>query len=124
MRTTLKCRVLTILALIVIFFGAVSMVTPIPGGTLLMALGLALLIYASPKARLCVQWARSRMARLDRIVAWLERKAGSRIAVISDTLAKTRPLQGTENRRFSHSEYVAHYMEKERQENAGGHNAP
>jgi hypothetical protein len=45
---------ISIVAMIILIVGAISMLTPIPGGTLLIALGFSMLICSSPKAQACV----------------------------------------------------------------------
>lgn len=88
--------------------------TPIPGATLLLAAGLTLLIYASPKARLCIQWFRSRISWIHKIFCWLEEKVGTRIAVIGNTLKDTRPLEHTVGEGLSHKEYVQEKLKEEK----------
>ena len=67
------------------------MVTPIPGGTFLIAGGLTTLICTSPRARLCLRFFRSRFGFLDKLFVWLENKVGTRVAVVGNALRKTRP---------------------------------
>jgi hypothetical protein len=71
-----------------LLLGTVSMVTPIPGGTFLLAGGSVLLICASPWFRRCLQYARVRIAMFDRLMKWLECRTGERIGGV---LKLTRP---------------------------------
>ena len=83
------------LALVCILFGLVSMVTPIPGGTILIAGGLTMLICSNPSAQYCVMWARSRVAWVNKLMFWLENKVGNRVKVVGVALAKTHPPQAS-----------------------------
>lgn len=85
--------VITGLALICILFGLISMVTPIPGGTFLIAGGLTVLICTSPTAQYCLMWVRSRLNGVNSLMFWLERKVGVRVAVVGKALSKTHPPQ-------------------------------
>lgn len=104
---------LVIASSIALLLGLISMVTPVPGGTLLIALGLTTLIYASPKARLCIQWIRSRHAKINRVFFWLENKVGDKIDIVGKTLAKTRPLPTTVGKGLSHKQYLAKQLAQE-----------
>jgi hypothetical protein len=73
---------------LILLLGTVSMVTPIPGGTFLLAGGSVLLICASPWFRRCLQYARVRIAKFDRLMKWLESRTGERIGSV---LKLTRP---------------------------------
>lgn len=96
-----------------LFLGIISLVTPIPGAVLPIAVGLTLLIYASPKARLCIQWFRSRLPWFHKLFCWLEEKIGTRISVISKTLKDTRPLEHTIGETLSHKQYVQEKLSEE-----------
>ncbi len=87
------------------------MVTPIPGGTLFIAGGLTALICSSPTARFCLQWTRTRVGWLNKVLFWLEDKVGTRIEVIGNALKQTHPLPGEEGRSLTHTEYLKKYKE-------------
>jgi len=97
--------IVSILAGISILVGAVSMVTPIPGGTILIAGGLTALICSSPSARFCLMWLRSRMNWFNKIIFWFEEKVGSRIKVIGVALSKTHPPEN-DIALLSHREFI------------------
>jgi uncharacterized protein YqgC (DUF456 family) len=82
---------MSILAVIILLAGIVSMITPIPGGTLLIAGGFSLLICSSSKAQACVRYVRTKNSRFNKIIFWMEDKVGVRINFIGTALAKTRP---------------------------------
>ncbi|MEM9030112.1 MAG: hypothetical protein AAGC70_17250 [Pseudomonadota bacterium] len=81
-------QVLTIaFAILVILVGAILLPLPIPLGAPLLALGLILLIAASPAFAHLVSAARHRWSRLDRGLIWLEAHIPKGLATI---LRKTR----------------------------------
>lgn len=80
--------ILLIAGIICLGLGLVSMVTPIPGGTILLAIGAALVICTSPHARAWVRKQRSRYPRFHSIMEWLEKKSPTKI---EDALHRTRP---------------------------------
>ena len=73
---------------ILLLFGLISMVTPIPGGTLLIALGAGMIICSSETAAKTIQSWRGKFNRLDKTITWLEDKIGERL---SAPLRRTRP---------------------------------
>ena len=81
--------IISFLAIIGILVGSASMVTPIPGGTLLIALSLSALVYASGTAREGVKWLRFRFAPVDQLLSWFTVSVGSRISFIGRALAQT-----------------------------------
>lgn len=83
--------ILSIVSFILLLAGLISMVTPIPGGTLLIAFSLATLICTSPLAQRCLRAFRSRFGWLNRAIYWVENKVGTRIQFISSALKQTRP---------------------------------
>ncbi len=85
--------VMSILAVILILFGMVSMVTPIPGGAILISGGLTMLICASPSAQYCIMWIRAKVNWVNKLVFWLEKTIGPRVKVVGVALGKTRPPQ-------------------------------
>ena len=71
-------RVFTIVAgIILILLGSV-----VPGGSFLLALGTMLLICASPWFRQCLQFLRTRFARFNKMMTWMENKMGDRIGSV------------------------------------------
>ena len=104
---------LVFLSWFLLLLGFISLVTPIPGATLLIAAGLTLLIYASPKARLCIQWFRSRLPWFHKFFSWLEDKVGIRISIVGETLKDTRPLTHTIGKDLSHKQYVQEKLAEE-----------
>ena len=79
------------LATILLLFGTVSMLSPVPGGTFAIALGLVLLICTSKRFARAVGNLRLRMPRLNAVMIWLEDRSGQRMG---DALRTTRPPLG------------------------------
>jgi len=77
---------------LLLLIGLVSMVTPIPGGTLLIATGGGMIICASETAARWVQACRRRFNRFNSVMTWIENKMGERI---SAPLRRTRPKEPT-----------------------------
>jgi len=73
---------------ILLVIGLVSMVTPIPGGTLLITVGAGMIICSSKTAAKYIQTCRTKFHRFNRGVHWLEEKMGDRM---SAPLRQTRP---------------------------------
>lgn len=96
---------ISILSGITVIIGMISMLTPIPGGTLMIAGGLTALICTSPSARYCLMWIRHKANWINRLFYWLERKIGGKVKIISTALAKTHPPVGSETR-MGHKEFV------------------
>jgi len=84
--------IISIFASLVLLIGLVSMVTPIPGGTVLIAGSLTALICSSPLARRCLQVMRSKINWFNKSIFWIEAKVGDRIGIVGRALRKTRPL--------------------------------
>ena len=59
---------------LLLLLGTVSMVTPIPGGTFMLASGSVLLICSSPWFRRCLQFLREKFNRFNRLMSWMENK--------------------------------------------------
>ena len=76
------------LAIVLIVFGLLSWVTPIPGGTALIAAGLGILICTSEKAAQFLMICRTRFGRLDRIITWIEGRVPARLG---QAIRRTRP---------------------------------
>jgi len=83
----------TVIASLLLLLGIVSMVTPIPGGTVIIAGSLTALICSSPTARSCLRFMRTRMNWFDKVFFWLEDKVGTRITVIGNALRMTHPTK-------------------------------
>lgn len=81
--------VISTFASVTLFVGMVSMVTPIPGGTFLIAVSLTALICSSSRARRCLQVLRIRIEFLNKSILWVEDKV--RIRIVSNALRQTRP---------------------------------
>lgn len=79
------------LATVLLLFGAVSMLTPVPGGTITIALGLVLLICTSERFARAVGNLRLRRPRFNAVMTWLEDRSGQRMG---DALRTTRPPLG------------------------------
>lgn len=96
--------VISAIALVCILIGLISMVTPIPGGTALIAGGLTMLICSNPSAQYCLMWLRSRLRWVNGLMFWLETKVGKRITVVGTALAKTHPPE--EGTILSHRAFI------------------
>jgi hypothetical protein len=97
--------IISALAIISILFGMVSMVTPIPGGTILIAGGVTALICSSPSAQYCVMWIRSRVNWFNKVLFWLQSKVGNKIKVLGIALSKTIPPEDVDPN-LTHSDFV------------------
>ena len=95
---------INILAAMSILLGLVSIVTPIPGGTILIAGGLTAMICVSPTAQFCLMWLRSRVSWINKLVFFLEHKVGTRIELVGTALGKTHPCQVGST--LSHREFI------------------
>ncbi|NWF39191.1 hypothetical protein F3F96_08590 [Mariprofundus sp. NF] len=83
--------IIAVIATVTLLLGLVSMLTPIPGGTLIIAASLTALICTSPRARRGLQFLRVRVNWFNKMFFWLENKIGDRITIISSALRQTRP---------------------------------
>lgn len=72
------------------------MVTPIPGGVIMISGGVTLLICNSPKTRDCIRYIRTRVGWFNKFFFLLENKVGVRIKVIGHALLLTRPQEKEE----------------------------
>jgi len=81
----------TLASLVVLLIGLISMVTPIPGGTFMIAISISTLICSNARAQRIMRQLRTRYSAFNRIVFWLERKVGTRVKFIGIALGKTRP---------------------------------
>lgn len=73
---------------ILLFVGLISMVTPIPGGTLAIAVGGGMVICTSEAAARYVRSRRARFQRFNKAMTWIENRMGERL---SAPLRSTRP---------------------------------
>ena len=79
-----------ILSSMVIVIGCLYWMTPFPGGTAVIALGIAMLICSSDAAaNRILEWRRE-YGRLNWAMSWVENVSPSRLA---DTLRRTRPTE-------------------------------
>lgn len=81
----------SIIASMVLLLGIASMLTPIPGGTLMIAGSLTALICSSPTARKTLKHGRSRISLLNRFFYFMERTVGAKINLVGSALVQTRP---------------------------------
>ena len=81
----------SIIASIVLLLGIASMITPIPGGTLMIAGSLTALICSSPTARKNIKHGRRRISLLNRFFYFMERTVGAEIHLVGSALVQTRP---------------------------------
>jgi len=79
---------LIIIAYILIFLGTISIISPIPGAVLLLAVGLSLLICTSTAAASCIRFTRNKSSKLNILMSWIENHSGERMGSI---LKQTRP---------------------------------
>ena len=82
---------LSVVAGLLLLVGLVSMVTPIPGGTVIVALALTMLICVNAKVQACLLYMRTKSPFVNKIFAFLQKNAGSKIKVIGVALKKTEP---------------------------------
>lgn len=83
---------ITIFSSILLVLGTISMVTPIPGGTILIAVSLSLLICSSPKVQSYVRYFRTKSGRFNKTVFWFEDKVGERVKFVGNALKQTHPI--------------------------------
>ena len=70
--------------------GLISMVTPIPGGTLLITVGGGMVVCSSERAANYIRRCRAKYVRLNKTMTWLENKMGEKM---SAPLRGTRPTE-------------------------------
>ena len=83
--------VAVLIAYIVLVLGVMAMATPLPGATLILATGLMLVTFFSPRGKRGLRFLRARWPQLDRAVSWIETNIGNRIKFIGIILSETRP---------------------------------
>ena len=79
------------ISLVVLVIGIVSMVTPIPGGTFMIAISISTLICSNARAQRIMQQLRTKYNAFNKVIFWLEKKVGGRVKFIGIALEKTRP---------------------------------
>jgi len=84
---------LTIVAVILLLVGVISMITPFPGSVLIIAMSMSLLVCSNSKAQSCVRYVRTKNNRFDKGVFWMEEKVGTKIDFIGRALKNTRPIK-------------------------------
>jgi len=86
--------VILILGILLLLLGLTSMVTPIPGGTIMIATSLGMIICSSKRAELFLRQNRANRAWLNAALSWIENKLGERL---SAPLRRTRPAVEDQN---------------------------
>ena len=86
-------KVLLITGFILITIGAISMITPIPGSTFLIATGSGLVICTSKRAERWIKKMRGTHVRFNNTLTWLENKMGEKL---SAPLRSTRPTDSAD----------------------------
>lgn len=81
----------TIVSIVLLLIGVISMATPIPGGTFMIAISISLLICSNAKAQRYMRTLRTKYNAFNKMIFWLENKVGVRIKFIGIALEKTRP---------------------------------
>ena len=80
---------LLILAYVLLALGLVSMFSPLPGATLLIAAGCALLICTSERAANFIRKTRGKYTWINGFMTWIENKLGEKL---SGPMRMTRPV--------------------------------
>ncbi len=79
------------LAWLVLLAGALFLVSPIPVGVFLIAVGLSMLVSASDALAVKVQHYRSRNRQLNKQLIRVEERLSNRIKFVGEAMRKTRP---------------------------------
>ncbi|MGI9205397.1 MAG: hypothetical protein ACR2Q3_15380 [Woeseiaceae bacterium] len=87
--------VLLVIGSALLLVGLISMVTPIPGSTFLIATGTGLLICTSKRVTSWIRQTRTGSTRFNRSVTWIENKMGDKL---SGPLRQTRPIDQTDTK--------------------------
>ncbi len=82
--------ILIVLGSVLLVLGAISMLTPIPGGFILLGLGTAMLICTSTAFSNWLMRRRERSKWLNGSMSWMETHLGARV---SAALSRTRPTK-------------------------------
>ena len=88
---------LSIIAAIALLLGFISLVTPVPGGLIVISFSLTALICVNSKAQSCVRYFRSKSKITNKALGFLQEKVGSRIQFIGDALRRTDPSERIPN---------------------------
>lgn len=81
----------TLISLFILIIGVISMVTPIPGGTFMIAISISTLICSNARAQRIMRQLRTKYNAFNKVIFWLEKKVGGRVKFIGIALEKTRP---------------------------------
>lgn len=81
------------ISIVLIMIGLLTAVMPIPGGVLPAVVGLTLLIYYSPKAKMVIHWLRLRGRWIDRMFDMMERLVRRYCPNMGRRLAETKPTE-------------------------------
>ena len=84
-----KTNLIFVIGTVLTLVGFVLMFSPIPGSTMIMAGGMAMVLCTSPYTARCIQIAREKVSTFDRIMRWVETHTGQ---MIGEALIRTRPL--------------------------------
>ncbi len=85
----IRLLMLTLGTFILLIGLLVMVLTPIPGGGIIVTLGLTILICSSKWATICIRGLRSRFNSFNKGMTWLEERMGERAG---KALVLTRPL--------------------------------
>ncbi len=85
---------ISVVAFIAFVFGIISLVTPIPGGTFIVAMSLATLICVNEKVQWCVRHFRSKSKVINKFFYFMQNKVGAKIKFVGVALQKTIPEGG------------------------------
>lgn len=86
----IKSKLLIFLAILIIIIGLVLFILPIPGISLILISGFALLLYNSPKAQSVTRAIRRRLKLVNDLFLWMEDFIAPRSKIIRTILLKTR----------------------------------
>lgn len=87
----MKKLLVSALATLGLLIGMLSMATPIPGGTVLIAVCISILIFTSSLARAAVLGLRARVIWIDKALLWVDSAVGHRFRFIRIGLHRTNP---------------------------------
>ena len=80
----------SIAAIILLIIGLISMINPVPGGVILIAIGMSMLICSNAKVQAYIKFLRAKSHKVNKIFFWMEEKVGKKINFIGIALAKTQ----------------------------------
>lgn len=102
----MKNMLLKALAYFLLVLGFIVMFLPIPGGIIIVAGALTMLICTDSYARYCLKWMRTKLNWFNKAIFWLENKIGVRIKIMGDALKLTHPSEDEADKALSHSAYI------------------